>query len=104
MDGFYSDGLIKNEFHFDAHDETMHVKQVQPSEQLILDRNAELRRNKGAVNDLGASEGKAWGRYAASIPWIMYNKVCTEGVYNLQKDKDLKKWLRETPEGQSCLV
>ena len=103
-DGFYTDGLIVNEFYHDAHDETMHVRQTQPTEQLILDRNAELRRNKGALKDLSGPDGKKWGGMTASIPVIMYDKVMKAGKYNLQDDGDLNKWLRETPEGRSCLV
>ena len=102
--GFYTDGVILNKFYHDDHDDTMHVKQTQPSEQLILDRNAELRRNKGALKPLAGTDGKAWGGMTASIPEIMYHKVCKEGKYDLNNDKDLNKWLKDTPEGRACLV
>ena len=103
-DGILSDGIIQNEYYHDAHDETMHVRQTQPTEKLILDRNAELRRNKGAIRDLTGPDGKKWGGMTASIPFIMYSKVMKAGRYNLQDDEDLNKWLMETPEGRSCLV
>lgn len=104
MSDFDTDGVIVNEFKHSAHEDRLYVKQTQPSEKIILDRNAELRKNKGALKGLTGADGKVWGKLAANIPNIMYYKVMGEGKYNLNNDADLHRWLKETPEGRACLV
>ena len=80
----------------------------QPTEDLILDRNAELRKNPGAIKDLGGKGDQSWGRQIASIPFITYNKAIKDGFQLNHSDvqiaeKELFRFLK-TPEGQACLV
>ena len=44
------DGVLFSEWHFEGGD--LVRKQTQPSRELILDRNAELKKNPGAINHL----------------------------------------------------
>lgn len=100
----YTDGIIQNEYHFSEHDEVLTVRQTQPSEQLIMDRNAELRLNPGARRDLTGNDGKTWGRHQANIPNIIYHKVIAEGKYDLSTERGIQEWLNGTKEGRACLV
>jgi hypothetical protein len=94
------DGVIKSEF-LTHIDEIAH-KQTQPSEGIILARNAELRKNPGAIQDL------SWGRLTASIPFNMFEKAIRDG-YKLNDTNAeiaaaaMTRYL-QTPEGKSCLV
>jgi hypothetical protein len=101
-------GVIKSEMLLD-NDDTMYHKTSQPTEDLILSRNAELRKNPGAILDLGAksSEG-TWGRQIASIPFIMFNKAIRDGYQLNARDgdiaeKELFRYLR-SEEGRKCLI
>lgn len=103
------DSVIKSEVHYQDHDGTLTHKTTQPTEGIILDRNAELRKNEGSIRDLGAGqEGGSWGRQVASIPFIVYEKAIRDGFQLNSKDKDLagKEMHRflSTPEGQMCKV
>ena len=60
------DGVIKSEF-LTHIDEVCH-KQTQPTEPLILARNAELRKNPGALRDLGKQSGESWGAHGRHDP------------------------------------
>lgn len=100
------EGVIKSEFI--AEGDTLTHKTSQPTERIILDRNAELRKNSGAIQDLGAQTGETWGRMVASIPIIMYEKALREGFELNSKnskhaEKEMQRFLA-TPEGQMCLV
>ena len=103
------DGVIKSKFHYDNHDDTITHETSQPTENLILDRNAELRKSPGAIRDLGKnSEGGTWGRQVASIPFIMYEKAIRDGYQLNSKDKDhagkeMHRYLA-SEEGRTCLV
>jgi hypothetical protein len=100
------DGVIKSEF-LTHIDEIAH-KQTQPSESLILARNAELRKNPGVLYKLGEQEGHVWGEMLASIPMNMYEKAIRDG-YPLNHPNTatsamaMMNYLR-TPEGKECLV
>jgi hypothetical protein len=94
------DGVIKSEFLTHV-DEVCH-KQTQPSEGIILARNAELRKNPGAIRDL------EWGRMVASIPMNMFEKAIRDGYQLNNNDadvaaKEMAKYL-QTTEGKMCLV
>jgi len=94
------DGVIKSEF-LTHIDEVAH-KQTQPSEKLILARNAELRNNPGVIKDL------SWGRLEASIPFNMFEKAIRDGYELNSQDATIaamamKRYL-QTPEGKTCLV
>ena len=103
------DEVIKSEVHYQEHTGQLTHKQTQPTENLILRRNAELRKNPGALRDLGlAEEGGSFGRQIASIPFIMFERAKRDG-YDLT-NSDAKYAAREmqrflaTPEGKMCLV
>jgi hypothetical protein len=89
-------------------DELHHVIK-QPTEDLILHRNSELRKNKGVLLDLGkGEEGGTWGRHLATIPFVMIEQAIRKGFDLNSKDADIaaaemRRFL-QTPEGQLCLV
>ena len=101
------DGLFKSEFI--EHGSELTHKLTQPTEDMILARNARLRSCPGVVNDLGkGSEGGTWGRWVASIPELNYNAAIKAG-YDLNA-KDPKRRAAEmnrflaTPIGRECLI
>ena len=102
------DEILKNEFKFDGHDDTITRVMTQPTENIILNRNSELRKNNGAIQDLGSQSGDTWGRQVASIPFVMFEKAIRDG-YDLNcKDskiaqKELMRYLQSS-EGQACLI
>jgi hypothetical protein len=94
------DGVIKSEF-LTHIDEVCH-KQTQPSEGLILARNAELRKNPGAIRDM------EWGRMVADIPMNMFEKAIRDGYALNHRDakfaaREMNRYLQST-EGKLCLV
>jgi len=102
------DEVIKSKLHYHHGDNTATHVATQPTENLILDRNAELRKNPGAIHDLGAQSGEAFGRLMASIPIIMYDRALRNGFDLNSKDKtradlEMMRYL-QTTEGKSCLV
>ena len=101
-----NDGVISSEIKF----EQGHIvhKTTQPTEGLILERNAELRKNEGVIQDLGAQSGETWGRQVASIPFVVWEKALRAGFQMTHRDssfanKELFRFL-QTPEGQACLI
>ena len=101
-------GVIKSEVFFQNHTDEMIHKTSQPTEKLILDRNAELRKNEGAIQDLGAQSGGTFGRQVASIPFIIYEKAIRQGYELNHRDKDHagKEMMRflQSDMGKACLV
>ena len=96
------DAIIKSELHHHHGDNTLTHVATQPTEKIILERNAKLRNNPGALNDL------SFGRLMASIPIILYDKAIRDGYDLNSKDKAvadmaMMRYL-QTPEGKSCLV
>lgn len=104
--GIVNEGVINSKITF----EQGHIvhETTQPSENIILERNAKLRNNVGAIKDLGADSGETWGRQIASIPLIMFNKAVRDG-YQLNHsntafaNKELFRFLQST-EGKLCLI
>lgn len=103
------DQVIRSDLHYQEHDGVLTHRTIQPSEDIILHRNAELRKNPGVIQDLGAqgSEG-TWGRMVASIPFIMIEKAVRDGfelnhTNSEHRSKELFRWLK-TEEGKTCLV
>jgi hypothetical protein len=101
------DEVFRSEF--DTHcDEIVH-KLTQPTEGIILARNARLRNNPGAIRDLGkGGEGGTWGRHVASIPMINYDRAIRDGydLNNLDSEiagKEMHRFL-QSPMGKACLV
>ncbi len=101
--------VLRSDVHYQEHTGVLTHKLTQPSEGLILDRNAELRKDKGALRDLGqGQEGGAWGRQVASIPFIMYEQAKRDGYDISNKDaeiagREMNRFL-QTPAGKACLV
>jgi hypothetical protein len=103
------DEVFRSEFKFDEHDDTIHHVLSQPSEDLILEQNAELRKTPGILRDLGKNEeGGSWGRLVATVPMIIYWKAIKDG-YQLNAPnsefaaKEMHRFLL-SEEGKLCLV
>ena len=98
--------VIKSEIKFHI-DEMQHIT-TQPTENLILRRNAKLRNNEGVIRDLGSEDGETWGRMVASIPFIMFEKALRDG-YDLnckdskKRSKEMQRYL-SSEEGKLCLI
>lgn len=103
------DEVIRSDIHFQEHDETLTHVQTQPTEELILQRNKELRKNPGVIKDLGEElPGGSWGRSVASIPFITYDWAIRNGFELNSGDaehrsKELFRFLK-TEKGQECII
>jgi len=103
------DEVLRSDIHYQEHTGVLTHKLTQPTEQLILDRNADLRRQPGAIKDLGqGEEGGAWGRMVASIPFIIYEQAKRDGYDLSCKDqeiagREMHRFL-QTPAGKACMV
>ena len=102
-------GIFQSEFKFDAHDDTVHHVLTQPSEDLILANNAELRKNSDIITDLGAKEeGGAWGRQIASVPFSMFNAAIRAGYALNAPDSQIASFemhrYLQSEEGKKCLI
>jgi len=102
-------GVILSKLHYQDHEDRLYHETSQPSEDAILERNAQLRNNVGAIRDLGeGQEGGTWGRQVASIPFIVYEKAIRDG-YDLNNPDskvsgmEMARFLQST-EGKLCLV
>lgn len=103
-----SDGVFTSKFHYQEHDGQLTRVLDQPGRDVILARNAELRKNPGAIIDLGKQSGGTFGRQIASIPMITFYEAIAAGYDLLNVDKDISaremnRFLR-SPEGKACLV
>jgi len=102
------DEVFRSDLHFQEHTGELTHKLTQPTENLILARNAELRKNPGVIQDLGKQSGGVFGRQVASIPMIMYEQALRDG-YQLNsgdkehQGKEMARYLQST-EGKQCLV
>lgn len=100
-------GIFKSTF-VEHCDEFAHQLE-QPTENIILSRNAELRKNPGVIKDLGhGSEGGTWGRQLASIPIILFEKAIRDGydLNNRAADisaSEMARYLKSV-EGRTCLI
>jgi len=101
------DEIFRSEFL--EHGTELCHKMTQPTEDMILARNARLRNNPGALHDLGKdNEGGTWGRQVASIPLIVWDKALRNGFDLNSRDskvaeKELLRFL-QTTDGKMCLV
>ena len=102
------DEVIRSDIHYQEHTGVLTHKTTQPTENIILERNAELRKNPGVIQDLGKQSGGTFGRQVASIPFIMYEKAIRDG-YEINagdaehRQKELFRYL-QSEEGKKCLV
>lgn len=100
--------VIKSKIILDNQGSLFH-ETTQPTEDMILERNKQLRNNPGSIQDLGSQlEGGVWGRQVASIPFIVYEKAIRDGYQLNSPDsdhagKEMHRFLR-SEEGQKCLV
>lgn len=103
------EGPINQDFHYQPHTGVLTAVKTQATEDIILERNAELRKNPGALRDLGeGEEGGAWGRQVASIPFIMFQRAISDGFDLNSTDakyaaKEMQRYLA-TPQGRMCMV
>lgn len=102
------DEIFKSEIHYQDHTGVMTHKVTQPSEDIILNRNAELRKNPGVMNDLGGKGSQSWGRQLASIPMIIFDRAIRDGFDLNSKDnkhaaKEMQRFLA-TDLGKECLT
>lgn len=100
--------VIKSKIILDNQGSLFH-ETTQPTEDMILERNKQLRNNPGSIQDLGSQlQGGVWGRQIASIPFIVYEKAIRDG-YDLNSsdsdraEKELYRFL-QSEEGKKCLV
>lgn len=103
------DEVFKSKIHYQEHTGELTHELTQPSEDVILSRNADLRKNEHAMHDLGAQGNDGvWGRHLCTIPLNVFEKAKREGFDLECKDKDIaeKELFRflKTPEGQICLT
>ncbi len=105
------DEIFESKIVHQAHTDELHHAISQPTESIILEHTNEMRKNPGILKDLGsqsAGEGGTWGRWVASIPFILYNKAKEDGFDLDSKDpiianREMNRFL-QTPEGRACLV
>ena len=96
------DEVFKSELVYQPHEDKLYRKLTQPTEGVILSRNAELRKNPGALNDL------SFGRQVASIPFNIYEKAIRDG-YQLNcsdaeiRQKEMFRFLNSET-GKTCLI
>ena len=102
------DSVIKSEMHYDNHSNTLTHITSQPTEKLILARNAQMRNNPGILHDLGAQSGESFGRMVATIPLIMFEKAIRDG-YDLNcpdsqiAGQEMHRFLQSS-DGKMCLI
>ena len=97
------DGVYRSDAKYQDHEDTLYHRLTQPTEDMILERNKQLRLNPGALKSL------SFGRQVASIPFILYDKAAAMGFDVKSKDseiasKEIIRFLTTTPEGRCCLV
>lgn len=95
------DQIIKSELHYQDHTGTLTHKRTQPTENLILERNAQLRKDN-ALRDL------SFGRQVACIPFIMYEEAIRDGYDLANPDSEVagREMMRylQSEKGKICLV
>ena len=75
------DGTFTTRWHYQEHDGQLTRVYDQPSKNAILERNKQLRLNKGALLDLGAQSGGVFGRQIAAIPEIVFLEAMRRDGY-----------------------
>jgi hypothetical protein len=101
------DEVFKSRLVYQDHEDKLYHEVTQPTENLILERNKELRNNPGVLRDLGEGDN-TFGRQVASIPLVMYEKAIRDGYDLNNRDaqiatREMMRYL-QSPEGQICLV
>jgi len=93
--------VIRSEFVYQPHEDKVYHKTTQPTEDLIYEQNAIIRREQ-PLGDL------SFGRQIASIPFIAWEKAIRDGFALDSKDaaiaeKELFRFL-STPAGKKCML
>jgi len=102
------DSVFKSDVHYQDHTGILTHKLTQPTEDIILSRNSELRKNPGVMNDLGGKGDNSWGRQIASIPFIVFEQALRDGFDLNSIDAgyaaiEMQRFLG-TDAGKQCLV
>lgn len=103
------DEVFRSRLHYQPHTGEMTHQLNDTTEDIVLERNAELRKNPGSLHDLGAQgNGGTWGRKLADIPpgLILWAKNNGMDLFHPDKDqcqRNLAAFLA-TPQGRACLV
>ena len=95
------DEVIRSQYHYQPHTDTLTHVRTQPTEGLILERNADLRKDN-AMADL------SFGRQVASIPLNMWDAAIRSGFAlnhpdNETAERELFRYL-QSDAGRACLV
>ena len=90
-----SDGVIQSEYKMQPSEGVLYRQMTQPERSLILNRNAELRKNPGVLQDL------SYGRQMLSIPEVDYIALCRKYPVLVNGSNDeittfYKKFIRST--------
>jgi len=102
------DEVFRSDLHYQDHSGELTHNLSQPTEKLILARNAELRKNPGVIQDIGKQSGGVFGRQVASIPFITFEQAIRDG-YELNcpdaeiQAKEMNRFL-QSENGKQCLV
>jgi hypothetical protein len=80
--------VFKYKFHWDESDEVLHKTLEQPTEDLILERNANLRNNPDAIKSIGSGT-ETLGRVVANIPFIHLDWAVRNGYDIYSRDNDI---------------
>lgn len=93
--------VIRSQLLYQPHTNQLLHRQSQPSENLILERNQELRKDN-ALGDL------SFGRQVASIPFIIWEEAIRNGFDLANPNgeiagKEIARFLR-TEKGKTCMV
>lgn len=93
--------VIRSRFVFQPSEGKLYHERTQPTERLILERNAELRKDN-ALRDL------SFGRQVASIPFIMWEEAIRNGYDLANPDgeiagREIHRYL-QSEKGKLCLV
>jgi hypothetical protein len=95
------DEVIRQDLHWQPHTNTLTTIRTQPTQELILDRNREIREND-LMGDL------SFGRQIASIPMNMWEEAIRDGFSLNHPDREigereLHRFL-QSPKGKQCLL
>lgn len=80
-----TDGVFEKQFKTQMSEGRLYAHLTQPSRDVILTRNAELRKNPGMIKDL------SFGRFHLSIPLIDYETLKRKYPVLVQGSNDEKK-------------
>lgn len=99
-----ADEIFRSRFVYQPHEDRLYHELTQPTEDLILKQNAELRKNPDAIK----KNGFLGGHWLCQIPANRVEKAIRDGYRLNSPDADIrrKELFRylQSEEGQACLV